>query len=85
MTTKEEIKQIADGMLKNGVTPPECIKIGCFRTGFRPFDDFETEESWYDRENGSFEDRFSTIYGGWRWHFETAEQLKAFCKAVGQA
>lgn len=83
--TKEEIKKIADGILKNGVTPPECIKIGCFRTSFRPFDDFETKRSWYDRENGSFEDQFSTIYGGWRWHFETAEQLKAFCKAVGQA
>lgn len=49
------------------------------------FDDFETEDGWYDRDNGSFDDRFSTVYGGWRWHFETAEQLKAFCEAVGQA
>lgn len=83
--TKEEIKKLAEKMLKNGLTAPDAAKIGCFRTCFYPFDDFETENSWYDRENGSFDDRFSTVYGGWRWHFETAEQLKAFCQAVGQA
>ena len=84
METKE-IKKIADDMLKNGINAPDCAKIGAFRTCFYPFDDFETENGWYDRDNGSFEDRFSTIYGGIRWHFETAERLKDFCKAGGQA
>lgn len=51
--TKEEIKKLADKMLKNGLTAPDAAKIGCFRTCFYPFDDFETENSWYDRENGS--------------------------------
>ena len=50
--TKEEIKKLADKMLKNGLTAPDAAKIGCFRTCFYPFDDFETEDSWYDRENG---------------------------------
>lgn len=41
--TKEEIKKLADKMLKNGLTAPDAAKIGCFRTCFYPFDDFETE------------------------------------------
>ena len=38
--TKEEIKKLADKMLKNGVTPPDAAKIGCIRTCFYQFDHF---------------------------------------------
>lgn len=34
--TKEEIKKLADKMLKNGLTAPDAAKIGCFRTCFYP-------------------------------------------------